>query len=390
MTDGATGVARRAADGFRAAFGGEPAGVWWAPGRVNLIGEHTDYNDGLVLPFALPWGAAAALRPHPDGWLRIRSAQRPDPVDLRMTELAPGAVDGWAGYVAGVVWALAEAGHRIAGADVLIDSDVPVGAGLSSSAALECSVALALDESAGFGLDRGELARLAQHAENDFVGAPTGGMDQHASLRCTAGHALFLDTRSQLTAQVPFDVVAAGMRVLIIDTGARHALVAGEYGSRREECERAARELGVPALRDVTDVGDALAALTDPMLRRRVRHVVTENNRVEATVGLLHAGAIAEIGALLNGSHLSLRDDFEISTPELDAAVDAAVRAGARGARLTGGGFGGCAIALVPADRIAQVTAAVTQRFASRKFVTPHIMQAVPSPGAHRVPTPWV
>jgi galactokinase len=361
--------------------------IWFAPGRVNLIGEHTDYNDGLVLPFALAQGVTVRGAARADGVLEVSSAQAPgQPLSARVADLAPGSVTGrvtgWAAYPAGVAWALRAAGHAIGGATLDIDSDLPQGAGLSSSAALECAVALALCELSGLDVPRPELARIAQRAENEFVGVPCGIMDQSAALLCTAGNALLLDCRSGLTAQVP--LVMDGLTLLVIDTGAAHELVGGEYAARRAACEEAAAALGVPALRDVKDLADALARLDDDVLRRRVQHVVTENHRVEATVGLLRAGSGLEIGALLTASHLSLRDQFEVSWPEADVAVEAATRAGARGGRMIGGGFGGSVIALVPDDRLAAVRQQVTTAYAARGWTAPSFLDATPSEGARR------
>jgi galactokinase len=234
-------------------------------------------------------------------------------------------------------------------------------------------------------IDRPALARLAQRAENEQVGMPCGLMDQAASLLCTAGHALLLDCRSGLTSQVPFDPAAAGLTLLVVDTRASHALTGGEYGRRRAECEEAASLLGVDALRDVKDLAGALGRLRDPVLRRRVQHVVTENHRVEASVGLLRAGALPEFGGMLNASHLSLRDQFEVSWPEADATVDAAIRAGARGGRMVGGGFGGSVIVLAPASRAGKVREAITDAYAKRGWTAPQFLEAVPAQGAHRV-----
>ncbi|HEY3681558.1 MAG TPA: galactokinase [Streptosporangiaceae bacterium] len=372
-------------DEFTRAYDQAPDGVWRGPGRVNLIGEHTDYNEGLVLPFALPWGVDAAVARTDDGVVEVRSGQRPgEPSRVAVADLRPGEPSGWAAYASGVVWALREAGHDAGGARVLIDADLPIGAGLSSSAALECAVAIALNDLYALGLDARELAVITQRAENAFVGAPTGGMDQNASLRARAGHALYLDMRTGGASNVPFDLEAAGMRILIMDTRVKHALVNSEYAQRRRECEEAARILGVPALRDVEDLDAALSRIDDPVLRRRVTHVVTEDHRVNATVGLLRAGAIREVGAMLNASHISLRDDFEVSSPELDAAVEAAFGAGARGARMTGGGFGGAAIALVDEAAEPAVRDAVTARFAAKGWQPPAFYAATAAAGAHR------
>lgn len=379
--------AGRVAGTFRAVFDGQrPDGVWWAPGRVNLIGEHTDYNDGFVLPLALPQGVAAAVRLRGDDLLRVHSAQQGDTVQVRLADVGPGTVKGWAGYLAGVGWALGRAG-AVPGADVVVDGDVPAGSGLSSSAALSCAVALAWSELADLGLTRTELAAAARRAENEVVGAPTGVMDQMASLHGLAGHLLFLDTRSLVVEQVPFAPSDSGLALLVVDSRAPHALVDGEYGERRDSCARAARLLGVPALRDVALAGleDALARLDDDLLRRRVRHVVTEGARVVEVVDLLRAGADPRrTGAALTASHASMRDDFEITVPQVDVAVTAALRAGAHGARMTGGGFGGCVLALVDEPAAGDVVAAVERAYAAECFAPPSAFVAQPADGARR------
>lgn len=377
--------------GFAAAYGREADGVWFAPGRVNLIGEHTDYNDGFVLPFALPLGVSVAAARRDDGVIEVRSYQAEGAVTAPV-DGGPVASEGWPGerawaaYPVGVARVLRE--HGAGGASLLIDSDLPRGAGLSSSAALECATALALCDLHGLGIDRPALARLAQRAENEHVGMPCGPMDQSASLLCAAGHALMLDCRSGLSARVPFDPAASGLALIVVDTRASHALTCGEYARRRAECEEAAALLGVDALRDVKDLAGALSGLRDPVLRRRVQHVVTENHRVEATVGLLRAGAVAELGAMLNASHLSLRDQFEVSWPEADTAVDAAVRAGARGGRMVGGGFGGSVIVLTPAGKAGAVRDAIAAAYEKRGWTAPEFLDAVPSGGAARVTPP--
>ena len=374
--------------GFREEFGHEPGCVWASPGRVNLIGEHTDYNEGFVLPLALPHRVVASAGRNGDDRIRILSAQRRGrraEIDLR--SLRPGAVDGWPAYVAGVVWALREAGHDVGGLDLLVDGNVPAGAGLSSSAALECAVALAADETFGLGIERPTLARLAQRAENDFVGVPSGIMDQSASLLCREGHVLALDTRSLDVEQVPLDLEVTGVELLVVDTRAPHRLADGEYASRRRDCERGAAALGVPYLRDVSpeDLASALARIDDDTTRRRVRHVVTEDARVLEVVDLLRDGRVRDIGPLLTASHASLRDDFEVTVPELDTAVDAALAAGALGARMTGGGFGGCVIALVPTDVREHVGESVRQAFADRGFTPPKMFVTRASAGAVRL-----
>jgi galactokinase len=380
------GPADQAADWYAACYGAEPEGVWHAPGRVNLIGEHTDYNEGFVLPFALSRGVRAAASRRGDGVLELRSRQAPgEPAAVPLTALAPGSVTGWAVYPAGAAWALAKTGLPIGGTSVAIDADLERGAALSSSAALECATALALTELHGLSVPRPELAAIARRAENEFAGIPTGIMDQSASLLCQAGHALLLDCRSGETSDVPFDLPTAGLVLLVIDTRVRHALSDGRYAARRRDCEEAARALGVSALRDVTDDPGVLDKIADPVLRRRARHVITENHRVLATVGLLRAGDIAGCGPLLSASHRSLRDDFEISWPQADAAVDAALAAGAPGARMTGGGFGGSIIALAQARTSADVQASVRDAFASRGWQRPGFLEAVPSAGALRL-----
>ena len=296
--------------------------------------------------------------------------------------MTPGGVPGWAGYAAGVAWALREAGHAVGGARVAIDADLPQGAGLSSSAALECATAVALTGLYGVAIAPPELARLARRAENDFVGVPTGIMDQSASLECCRGHALLLDCRSLATAQVPLDLAAAAAELLVLDTRARHEHAGGSYTSRRRACEQAAALLGVPALRDVTDLAE-LDRLPDPVLRRRARHVVTDNRRVLEVTGLLRSGDVADVGPLLTESHRSLRDDFEVSWPQADVAVDAATAAGALGARMMGGGFGGSVIVLVPAGRAARVVAAVGAQYGRRNWPAPALVPATAEAGAY-------
>ena len=381
---------------FASWYGREPEGIWFAPGRVNLIGG-PDYNDVFVLPFALGAGVCVAASRRPDGRIALTSRQAGgDPVLLPIDALEPGSVSGWAAYAAGVAWALREAGCLAGGANMAVDADLPMGAGLSSSAALECSVALALTELYGLPVPRRELAVLARRAENDFVGVPTGIMDQSAALLCRAGHALLLDCRTGTGTAVPLDPAAAGLALLVIDTRARRTLTDGRYAARRQACEDAASMLGVRSLRDITDDAGALAALAalaglagragqaGQVLQRRCGHVISENRRVLAAAEMLRAGDQAGIGALLTASHLSLRDEFEVSWPEADAAVDAAIGAGAAGARMTGGGFGGCVIALAPAGRPGLLRQVVTERFAQRRWPAPHYLDAVPADGAHR------
>jgi len=382
-------AAQQVRDGFVELYGTEPEGVWSAPGRVNLIGEHTDYNDGFVMPFALPHTAVAAVSRRTDGVLRLHSSDvEGSVVELRLDDLAPDSDRNWTAYPAGVVWALREAGHPVTGADVHLASTVPAGAGLSSSAALEVVVALALNDLYDLGLQRWQLARLCQRAENVYVGAPTGIMDQTASACCEAGHALFLDTRDLSQKQIPFDLAAEGMVLLVVDTRVKHSHSEGEYGKRRAGCERGAALLGVDALRDIP-YGELDAALErlgdDAEAVRLVRHVVTEDERVEKTVALLESGETRAIGPVLVAGHASLRDDFRISCPELDLVVDTALASGALGARMTGGGFGGSAIVLAEAADVEPLTKAVQEAFAAADFTAPRVFEAVPSAGARRL-----
>ncbi|MER6013492.1 galactokinase [Streptomyces bluensis] len=377
------------AEQFKELYGAEPEGVWAAPGRVNLIGEHTDYNDGFVLPFALPHTTVAAVSRRDDGVLRLHSADAEGGVvELRVDALAPESDKSWTAYPSGVVWALRDAGHAVTGADVHLTSTIPQGAGLSSSHALEVVITLALSDLYGLGLKGWQIARLCQRAENVYVGAPTGIMDQTASACCQAGHALFLDTRDLSQRQIPFDLAAEGMRLLVVDTQVKHAHSDGEYGKRRAGCEKGAALLGVDALRDVPYDGldAALARLGDEEeVRRLVRHIVTENERVERVVSLLQTGDTRAIGPVLVEGHASLRDDFRISCPELDLVVDTALGAGAVGARMTGGGFGGSAIVLIEAADEGTVTKAVEEAFAAAGFTAPRVFAAVPAAGAHRL-----
>jgi galactokinase len=373
-------------DAFVELFGRKQEGTWSAPGRVNLIGEFTDYNDGYVLPTSLPMEAHASLARREDDVLRVASAQGTPGggervVEARLADLRPRGHKGWADYVLGVAWALREAGHTIGGADIRVDSEVPIGAGLSSSAALECSVALALRAAFELDLSLEQLALLAKRAENDFVGVPTGIMDQMASLLCVPGSALLLDTRSLESRQVPFALGPAGLELMVLDTRVRHELGNSAYAERRRACEVAAAEIGVPALRDVeiARMGEALARLDSKELRMRARHVITEGARVLEVVRLLEDDSVAEIGPILTAGHISLRDDFEVSSPELDVAVDSALATGALGARMVGGGFGGSAIALVRSSDSGLVERAVVEAFAAAGFAPPRVFVAAPA-----------
>jgi galactokinase len=372
---------------FEGVFGAAPDGLWQAPGRVNLIGEHTDYNEGFVLPFAIDRAARVAVRLRPDSTIRMLSTfghQGLTTADAG--SLDPATARGWTKYPLGVVWALQQRGLPVPGLDLLLDSAVPRGAGLASSHAIECAVITALDGLLAAGLDIEDMVLATQRAENDFVGAPTGIMDQTASLRAAAGHAVFLDCRDQGVRLVPFDAGAAGLVVLVIDTRVSHSHAGGGYAARRQSCELGAEVLGVRALRDVglEDLEEA-SGLLDPETFRRVRHVVTENDRVLQTVELLGRAGPQAVGPLLDASHASMRDDFEISCAELDLAVDAARSGGAIGARMTGGGFGGSAIALTPAGSERAVRAAVERGFARAGYAAPDIFRVRPAGGAVRL-----
>ncbi|MGW1102883.1 galactokinase [Streptomyces sp. NPDC002540] len=377
---------------FTELYGSAPEGVWAAPGRVNLIGEYTDFNDGFVMPLALPHTARAAVARRTDGELRLHSADVPGGVvRLRVDELAPHQGHGWAAYPAGVVWALREAGHPVTGADIQLTSTVPTGAGLSSSAALEVVTALALNDLFELGLSAPELAVTGQRAENAFVGVPCGVMDQMASACCTEGHALYLDTRDLTQRQVPFDLAAHGLRLLVVDTRVKHELGDGAYAERRAGCEAGAAALGLRTLRELPydGLGAALDTLTeagaDESVVRYVRHVVSDNERVERVIALLDAGDVRAAGPILDAGHASLRDDLRVSCPELDLVVSAAGEAGALGARMTGGGFGGSAIVLVDEAQSDTVAKSVLEAFASAGYAAPRIFPAVPSAGARRL-----
>ncbi|WP_436777356.1 galactokinase [Yinghuangia sp. YIM S09857] len=374
---------------FAQAYGHAPELAWRAPGRINVIGEHTDYNDGFVLPAALPQTVTARVARRSDDLVRVCSAQVPGPpVEVRIDAIAPGAVPGAAAYATGVLGELRDRGMAVTGVDIHLDGDVPRGAGLSSSAALECAVAGALDSLWGLGLDARALVDVARRAENVYVGVPCGVMDQAAAVLSRAGHLLLLDTRDMTTRHIPFDPAAFGLELLVIDTRAPHRLVDGEYARRREQCARASELLGVAALRDVQpdELPGALPRL-EPVLARRTRHVVTENARVRGTVALLDAGEDPRrVGPLLTAAHRSLRDDFEVSCAELDTAVASALAAGAYGARMIGGGFGGSALALVDADRRAAVVAAVRAGAEQAALPEPAFLTAQPSAGAGACP----
>lgn len=374
--------------GFRTAFGREPAGVWSAPGRVNLIGEHTDYNEGFVLPFAIDRRTYVALAAREDRTARVASAGDFDDREIDLGGITAATMSGWSAYPFGTAWGLGRVGadlDRVGGFDAYFTSDVPLGAGLSSSAALECSLAVALDETWRLDLGRDRLVRATNLAENQIVGAPTGILDQSASLLAAPDAVLFLDCRDGTHELVALGLEEEGLTVLVIDTRVTHAHADGGYASRREACERGARTLGVRALRDL-EADDLARAqqLLDEETFRRVRHIVTENRRVLETVATLRRRGPRAIGELLLASHASMRDDFEISVPELDRAVESAMAAGAVGARMTGGGFGGSAIALVERAGVDAVTEQVLTAFARAGHEEPEIFAVQPSAGARR------
>jgi galactokinase len=373
---------------FTEIFGYEPSGLWSAPGRVNLIGEHTDYNEGFVLPLAINRRTVLALGIRDDARIRIGSEFADEVVEIALDELAPDNLAGWSAYPLGVAWALGEHGADLAavpGVDIYLDSSVPVGAGLSSSAAIESAVAIALNDVWQLGFDRQTLAKVGQLAENKAVGAPTGIMDQSAVLLGERDSAVFLDCRSLEAEIVPLGFAESDLQLLIIDTGVSHAHATGGYADRRKSCEAGAAAMGVSALRDlsVDDLDRAREVLDDETFRR-VRHVVTEDQRVLDTVRVLREQGPKAIGELLDASHASMRDDFEISVPELDLAVETAQANGAIGARMTGGGFGGAAIALAASSDISRIQVAIDGAFAEHAFQQPTMFIVTASDGASR------
>ncbi len=353
-----------------------------APGRINLIGEHTDYNQGFAMPIALENRTTVRFDPDGSSVVTVISDRETGEASFSV-DVQPGEVDGWSAYPAGVVWSLAEAGHRVVGGTMSVTSNVPVGAGLSSSAALECAVLLAMNAATGTELDPVNVARLAQRAENDFVGAPTGLMDQLSSLCGEVDRALLIDFDETTVSPVVFDLDAHGLALLVVDSNAAHQHSTGEYASRRESCERAARTLGVDSLRQVQVQGqDVLDRIEDSVDRRRVRHVLTENQRVLDAAEALTAGDFLGVGRLMAHSHESMRDDFEITTPHIDLIASSAVAHGALGARMTGGGFGGCVIALVPAVEVWAITESITADIAAGGYPGPTIFTARAGAGA--------
>ena len=365
---------------FEELFGRKPEVISEAPGRVNLIGEHIDYSEGFVLPFAIADRTYAAIASRPDGLVRIASHQRKEKIfSIDINDVKPGSKGEWEKYVLGVLWSLG----ITSGVDIFVDGSVPAGAGLSSSAALECSVAVGLNNLFNLNLSLEDLARATQKAENDYVGMPCGIMDQSVSLMGQAGAALLLDCRDLSTETVPFNVADAGLELLIIDTQAHHALVDGGYAERRAACESVAAKLNIPSMRHLTleTLESHRAEITDIEFIR-ARHAVTEIARVLDAVKALRASEFVTLGKLINASHISLRDDYAVSCPELDVAVDASLAAGALGSRMVGGGFGGSAIALVKAEDVAKTRDAVTAAFEARGFKKPRFFTSLPSAGA--------
>ena len=371
--------------GFIKHFGTQPIGVWSAPGRVNLIGEHTDYNEGFVLPFAIDRRTYAAMSSRTDGIARVASGFTYEVVEIPVDQISKESVSGWSGYPLGVAWALMQAGAKPSGFDLYVESDVPVGAGLSSSAAIECSVAMGLNDLWDANLERSALAKIGQRAENEIVGAPTGIMDQTASLLGVADHVVFLDCRSLVAEAIQIGLQQNSLEIVVMDTKVSHRLVDGGYAARRAACEEGVKQMGVSSLRDL-GVGDLAKAelLLDPLVYKRTKHVVSENARVLETVELLKSSGPKAIGELLYASHESMRDDFEISIEELDCAVETAMGIGAIGARMTGGGFGGAAIALIHSSKVAELETAVSMAFEARGFANPELFSVLADTGARR------
>ncbi len=376
---------------FLEKFGREATGVWSAPGRVNLIGEHTDYNDGFVFPFAINRHTYAAVALREDNIVRVGSSFSSVMHEVELDKIAKDDSNDWAAYPFGVVWGLQEVAKKAGlqfdgkGFDAFIESDVPVGAGLSSSAAIECAIAIAMNDLWNLGLKPKELAKAGQLGENEIVGAPTGVMDQLASMLGKVDHGVFLDCRSIDAQLVDLGFAREGLEILIIDTKVSHRLVDGGYAERRTACELGAERLGVDSLRDLSEADlERAEELLDNVTFRRVRHVVTENKRVLMTVKELHENGPRAIGKLMHDSHESMRDDFEISIDELDTAVEIAMRHGAIGARMTGGGFGGAAIALTPIEKISEVTLSILAEFEALGYARPDIFSVSPAPGAQR------
>ena len=365
---------------YQELFGHRAEVIAEAPGRVNLIGEHIDYSEGFVLPFAIADRTFAAIARNKDGLVRIASQQRKNRIfTIDIKDVKPGSTGEWEKYVLGVIWTMGVT----SGVDILVDGHVPSGAGLSSSAALECSVAVGLNLLFDLKKSLEEIARAAQKAENDYVGMPCGITDQSVSLMGREGSALLLDCRDLSTESVPFDVASAGLELLIIDTQAHHALVDGGYAERRASCESVAAKFSIPSMRHLTmDVLESRKSEITETEFIRARHAVTEIQRVKDAVIALRASDFSTLGRLINESHFSLRDDYTVSCPELDVAVDASLAVGALGSRMVGGGFGGSAIALIKADQIESVKDSIRSAYSAKGFKAPRFFTSLPSAGA--------
>lgn len=360
-----------------------------APGRVNIIGEHTDYTGGYVFPMAIELGVTAKVTRRSDEKLKISSNLMSDVIEIELKDLAPKSRQDWSAYVSGAVWAVDRNFPITSGLNIELNADLPLGAGMSSSAAVECSVILAVSTLFGVDVPKRELARWAKDAENIYVGVPTGSMDQVASFFGQRGYALFFDTRDDVIDMVPIDLTTQEAVFAVIDTRSKHALIDGGYAARRRDCETGGALLGVEFLRDISDLSFAIDQLrlkgADNQVIKRVRHVVTENQRVLDAVNALKENNLVELGKLMNASHVSLRDDFQVSCDELDQAVLSAHEAGSYGARMMGGGFGGSAIALIKQSKVDELIKNVEQSFANRGFIPPKVYLVTASEGAHVV-----
>ena len=373
---------QEAKDGFEKAFGYQSAGVWSAPGRANLIGEHTDYNNGFVFPFGIDRRTFVALAPREDSKCRVASSISDEVFEWNLSDEKPTGMD-WALYPLGVAWTMRE--HAKGGFDAYFVSDVPVGAGLSSSAAIECSIGIALNEIWNAGMPKQEIALLGQKAENEVVGAPTGIMDQTASMLAQPDSAVLIDCKTLETELVPLGLSKKGLVVAVMDTKVSHRHSDGGYRSRREACEKGADTMKVASLRELSaaDLPTAEQKLDDVTFRR-CRHVITENQRVLDAVNALKTSDMAGLGKLLLESHASMRDDFEISIEELDTAVEVAMSVGAIGSRMTGGGFGGAAIAIIEESKLGELERQCKKVFADKGFAEPNVFAVNPSQGARR------
>ncbi len=371
-----------AQSGFKKIFGYEASGIWSAPGRANLIGEHTDYNNGFVFPFGIDRRTYVALSPRQDMLCRVASGLSEEIYEYELSQTMPTQLD-WALYPLGVAWTMQEKAKF--GFDAYFVSEVPIGAGLSSSAAIECSIGIALNEIWEAGYSKQDIALLGQKAENEVVGAPTGIMDQTASMLAKSDAAVLIDCKTLETELVPLGLSSQGLVVAVIDTRVSHRHSDGGYRSRREACEKGAKIMGVESLRELTvsDL-DAAKQKMDDVTFRRCRHVITENQRVLEAVNALRAGEMDQLGQLLLQSHASMRDDFEISIDELDTAVEVAMRVGAVGSRMTGGGFGGAAIAIIDQSKLEMLSAECKREFLANGFAEPNVFAVTPSDGARR------